>query len=110
MTMHLRRRAGFSAGFSGGDGGKPGGHNYICELRVSGSIDPVTGMVVNITDVDAILKAQVVHRLDGTLLDRDVPEFLDTPPTPENIARFVWNACVDKLPPVCRLTGVELIW
>jgi 6-pyruvoyltetrahydropterin/6-carboxytetrahydropterin synthase len=110
MTMYLRRRAVFSAGYLGTASGKPGGHNYICELCVSGQIDSATGMVVNITDIDAVLKSQVTHRLDGTLLDRDVPAFADSPPTPENIARYIWNACVDKLPPSCRLSGVTLFW
>ena len=97
--MYLRRRATFSAGYLGASSGKPGGHNFICELCVSGAIDPVTGMVVNITDVDAVLKAAVVHKLDGVLLDRDVPELIGLMPTDENIARFIWDACIDKLPP-----------
>lgn len=89
---------------------KPGGHNYVCELTVAGSIDPVTGMVVNITDVDAVLKAQVVHLLDGVVLDSDIATFCATLPTPENIARFIWDACADRLPSTCRLHGVTLYW
>ncbi len=74
MTMYLRRRATFSAGFSRaipGDSGR--GHDYLCELTVGGEIDPATGMVINIKDVDAVLKAQVVGPLSGKLLDREVP-------------------------------------
>lgn len=108
MTMYLRRRATFSAGYLKGSTGKSGGHNFICELKVSGSIDPVTGMVVNITDIDAVLKAEVVHRLDGVLLDRDVPALDGKLPTTENVARFIWDACVDKLPATCRLSAVTL--
>jgi len=108
MTMYLRRRATFSAGYLGASSGKPGGHNYICELCVSGAIDPVTGMVVNITDVDAVLKAEVVHKLDGVLLDRDVPELTGGMPTDENLAAFIWDACVDRLPPACRLSALSL--
>ncbi len=107
--MYLRRRASFSAGFlQPPPGEKSGGHDYLCELTVGGPIDPRTGMVVNIKDVDAVLKAQVVVPLDGTLLDRDVPAFRDTPPTPELLAQFIWEQCVPALPPEGRLARVAL--
>ncbi|MBV9850887.1 MAG: 6-carboxytetrahydropterin synthase [Armatimonadetes bacterium] len=109
MTMYLRRRAQFSAGFLNAPaGGTGGGHNYTVELTVGGAIDPRSGMVVNITDVDAVLKAKVVRPLDGALLDRDVPAFRDTPPTPENVARFVWHQCGPAMPPASRLARVTL--
>ena len=101
MTMFLRRRAAFSAG-------GPGGHDYVCELTVGGGIDARTGMVVNIKDVDAVLKAQVVGPLGGKLLDAEVPAFRDTPPTPENLARFAWDRCRPALPPEGRLFRVTL--
>ena len=109
MTLYLRRRAGFSAGFSRllpGDAGR--GHNYLCELTVGGEIDPSTGMVVNIKDVDAVLKAQVIGPLNGTLLDTDLPEFRDVPPTPENLARLIWERCRGALPAASRLDRVTL--
>ncbi len=109
MTMYLRRRAGFSAGFlQPPPGDRGGGHNYLCELTVGGEIDPRTGMVVNIKDVDAVLKSQVVGVLDGRLLDRDVAAFRATPPTPENLARFVWDRCRPALPAASHLARVTL--
>ena len=109
MTMYLRRRAAFSAGFTQaipGDSGR--GHDYLCELTVGGEIDRQTGMVVNIKDVDAVLQSQVVGPLDGRLLDRDVPAFRDAPPTPENLARFLWGRCRTELPPQSRLARLTL--
>lgn len=102
MTMFLRRRVAFSAG------GPGGGHDYVCELTVSGSIDARTGMVVNIKDVDAVLRAQVVEPLDGKRLDTEVIWFRDTPPTPENLARFAWDRCRPALPPEGKLARVTL--
>ena len=32
------------------------GHNYELELAVAGKVDPETSMVVNLTDLDRILK------------------------------------------------------
>ena len=109
MTIYLRRRASFSAAFRQPPPGETGrGHDYSVELTVGGSIDPRTGMVVNIKDVDAVLKAQVVQPLHGTLLDEDIPVFRDAPPTPENLVRFVWEQCVSALPPEGRLSRVTL--
>lgn len=109
MTVYLRRRATFSAGFNQPPPGETGrGHDYLVELTVGGRIDPATGMVVNIKDVDAVLKAQVVGPLHGKLLDQDIPRFRDTPPTPENLIEFVWAQCVSALPPEGRLVRVTL--
>lgn len=109
MTMYLRRRASFSAGFASAPSGEAGGgHNYLCELTVGGAIDPKTGMVVNIRDVDAVLKSRVTSRLDGKLLDRDVAAFRDIPPTLEHLTRFVWDECRAALPPEGQLARVTL--
>ena len=70
MTLYLRRRATFSAGFRRPPPGETGrGHDYLCELTVGGAINPDTGMVLNIKDVDAVLQEHVVGPLGGTLLD-----------------------------------------
>lgn len=103
MTMFLRRRAQFSAGVSEG-----GGHNYLCELTAGGQIDPRSGMVVNIKDVDAVLKSRVLSVLGGTGLDRDIPAFREMPPTPENLVRWIWDQCAPALPPPAPLTRVTL--
>ncbi len=109
MTMFLRRRAGFSAGFQRLPPGENGrGHDYLCELTVSGKIDPKTGMVVNIKDVDAVLQAQVVGPFDGRLLDAEVADFQETPPTPENLVRAIWDRCRNALPLESMLARVTL--
>ncbi len=109
MTMYLRRRASFSAGFSRLlPGNADRGHNYLCELTVGGAIDPDTGMVINIKDVDAVLKARVTGLLGGKLLDTEVAAFRDRPPTPENITRFFWNECRDAFEPLAQTARVSL--
>lgn len=109
MTMYLRRRATFSAGFTQAiSGGTGRGHDYLCELTVGGEIDSKTGMVVNIKDVDAVLKSRIVGPLDGKLLDTEVSAFRDTPATPENLVRFLWDQCRTALPPQSCLARVTL--
>lgn len=65
------------------------GHNYVAEVTVAGEIDERTGMVVNITDVDRVLKKQVIAPLSDKHLTYEVPHFADHPPTTENIALFI---------------------
>ncbi len=109
MTMYLRRRAAFSAGFSQAIPGDMGrGHDYLCELTVGGEIDPNTGMVINIKEVDAVLKSEVVGQLGGKLLDTEVRAFQDAPPTPENMVHFLWGRCRTALPPRSRLGRLTL--
>ena len=109
MTMYLRRRATFSAAFRRPPSGDTGrGHDYLCELTVGGVVAPDTGMVINIKDVDAVLKAHVIGPLDGKLLDAEVPAFRDTPPTPENLVRLIWDRCRPALPPQSALARVTL--
>jgi len=67
------------------------GHNYELELAVEGEIDPQTAMVVNLTDLDRILKEEVDAPLDHRNLNRDVPAFERRPPTAENLAVWIWE-------------------
>jgi 6-pyruvoyltetrahydropterin/6-carboxytetrahydropterin synthase len=65
------------------------GHNYTVEVVVSGEVDPRDGMVVNIVDVDRVLKQQILFALADKHLNYDVPHFAKTTPTLENIARYI---------------------
>lgn len=109
MTLYLRRRAAFSAGFRQPPPGETGrGHDYLAELTVGGEIDPETGMVINIKDVDAVLRSQVVGLLHGRLLDEEVPQLRGLLPTLENLVSFCWQQCAPALPAVGRLVRVTL--
>ena len=109
MSIYLRRRASFSAGFRQPPPGETGrGHDYLVEMTVGGVVDQKTGMVINIKDVDAILKAQVITPLHGRLLDEDVLPLRDMLPTPENLVRFLWDRCHTALPPEGRLARLTL--
>ena len=90
MKVTLRRRVAFSAGFVASGSMSASGHNYVCELRVSGEVDAATGMVVNIKDIDSLLRDCVVSRYNSRILNRDTEDFQDIPPTLENLtARIV---------------------
>ena len=74
------------------------GHNYVVEVTVSGPVDPDTGMVINLKQVDSILRRQFIDVVDHRHLNRDVDFMLGVIPTAENIAR----AAFDRLAPHFR--------
>lgn len=67
------------------------GHSYICDVTVTGPLDPVTGFVVDLGVLDAALQREVRDRFDHANINLDVPEFADglMIPTGENLARFI---------------------
>jgi len=66
------------------------GHNYTLEISVAGEPDPENGMIVNLTDLDRILKEEVDRPLDHRNLNCEVPGFDVAVPTAENLALWIW--------------------
>ena len=73
------------------------GHNYVVEVTVAGSIDPDTGMVVDLKELKTILEREVLQVMDHKCLNREVPAFATKIPTTENIAVEIWNLLAPKL-------------
>ncbi|OXA58381.1 6-pyruvoyl tetrahydrobiopterin synthase [Folsomia candida] len=69
------------------------GHNYVVEVTVKGPIDPIIGMVINISDLKIVMNKAIMETLDHKNIDKDVPFFATTKrvSTTENIAMFVWD-------------------
>jgi 6-pyruvoyltetrahydropterin/6-carboxytetrahydropterin synthase len=66
------------------------GHNYLLEVTVSGDVDPLTGMVINLFDLKRVLLT-VIEEFDHKNLNLDMPYFKDRIPTSENLARVLWT-------------------
>jgi 6-pyruvoyltetrahydropterin/6-carboxytetrahydropterin synthase len=73
------------------------GHNYELFVRMYGDIDD-QGMVLNLSDVKHVIKKEVTAQLDGRLINDTWPEFTQTLPTTENIARQIWYRLIEHLP------------
>lgn len=71
------------------------GHNYTLEVTVKGSVDHDTGMVMNLTDLDKILKDKVVETMDHRFLNLDIPDFKEKIPTTENLVLYIWDTIAD---------------
>ncbi|XP_074651776.1 6-pyruvoyl tetrahydrobiopterin synthase-like [Tubulanus polymorphus] len=74
------------------------GHNYKVEVTVKGEVDPVTGMVMNLTDLKAVIQKKIMDILDHKNVDKDVPYFAEKVSSVENIAVFIWKNLADHLP------------
>src|SRR5438105_8369662 len=61
------------------------GHNYTVEVRFSGAIDPATGMIANLADLDTFVNERVIEPFDHRSLQDEVPAFREAVPTTENL-------------------------
>jgi len=74
------------------------GHNYRLEVTLRGEPDAVTGMVIDLKDLQEVLDREVMERFDHRDLNEDTPFFEKVPPTPENLAQVIFGLLDDALP------------
>ena len=76
------------------------GHSYRLVVTVDRPVAPGTGMAIDFSDLKAIVRREVIDRLDhahvNTLIDN---------PTAEVMAAWIWQKLLDPLP---GLVEVEL--
>jgi 6-pyruvoyltetrahydropterin/6-carboxytetrahydropterin synthase len=73
------------------------GHNYVIEVMAGGEVDPDTGMVVNLADLDDVVQKRVLDRFDHANLNMD-PLFVNQVPTTENLCKTVFGVLKGALP------------
>jgi 6-pyruvoyltetrahydropterin/6-carboxytetrahydropterin synthase len=76
------------------------GHNYRLEVTLRGEPDRVTGMVIDLKQVNDVLEREVMERFDHRDLNDDTPFFEKEPPTPENLAALIFDLLRDAFAPV----------
>lgn len=119
MNCVIHRRALFSAShrywlpeFNEADNQKlfgacsrfPGhGHNYVLYVSLEAPLDQY-GMVQNLSEVKRVIKQEITSQLDYSYLNEVWPEFNQTLPTTENLARVIWQ----KLSPHLPLVNIQL--
>ena len=57
----------------------------MLEILLSGNIDPATGMIANLTDLDGFVEREVLDPFDHKSLNEDVAAFRGKVPTTENL-------------------------
>ena len=66
------------------------GHNYALEVTVSGQVNPQTGMVCDLADLDETVRREVLERFDHENLNVR-REFAAAVPTTENLSAAIFN-------------------
>ena len=66
------------------------GHNYVVQVTLSGPVDPVTGMVVNLSDLDLFAQREVLDLFDHANLNT-LEAFRDRVTTTENVCVEMWS-------------------
>jgi 6-pyruvoyltetrahydropterin/6-carboxytetrahydropterin synthase len=86
------------------------GHSYVCDVTVTGTLDPATGMIADLGLLDRVLASEVRERFDHRNINLDVPEFADGKliPTGEELARFVCDRVQRALGDAARVTEVTI--
>ncbi len=78
------------------------GHNYVVEVTVSGPVDPATGMVAHLGELDRFVERKVLETFDHKYLNEEIAEFRDRVPTTENLCIEIYNRLRD-------FTGASLV-
>jgi 6-pyruvoyltetrahydropterin/6-carboxytetrahydropterin synthase len=82
------------------------GHNYVLDVSFSGDIDPETGMIANLGDLDNFVEREVLEPFDLHSLNEDVAAFRDVVPTTENLCIEIFGRL--KNFPHAKLTRVRI--
>lgn len=83
------------------------GHTYEVEVTVEGEVDPETGCVMNVLDLQRVIRDRVVRAMDCRHLNADVDFLSGINPTAENIAAAVWRQLEGHVAPA-RLARIQL--
>jgi 6-pyruvoyltetrahydropterin/6-carboxytetrahydropterin synthase len=73
------------------------GHNYTLDVTLAGSVDPATGMILDLSALDRIVREKVLDPLDHTHLNLDVEVFRTVVPTTENLCVEIYKLLSKKL-------------
>lgn len=86
------------------------GHNYRLTLRITGEIDPKTGFLADLAELDRIVKERVLDRLDHQHLNHAIADFAPgrAVPTGENLVCWIREALHEQLPAGCQLRELRL--
>lgn len=67
------------------------GHNYELEVTVRGDPSVDTGMIINLRELDRIVRETIIDKVDHRHLNKDVDFLTGVIPTVENLALVFWE-------------------
>jgi len=86
------------------------GHNYRLTVWIEGEVDAATGFVVDLEQLDGLVRERILDEVDHRHLNDAVAEFAagGEIPTSENLARWCAERLRERLPASCRLTRLRV--
>ena len=67
------------------------GHNYTLFVTVKGEINPQTGLLINLTDLNALVKSEIIDKIDHKNINVEVDFMKNILASTENIAIKIWE-------------------
>jgi 6-pyruvoyl-tetrahydropterin synthase len=85
-------------------------HDYRCLVTVKGVFVPASGGVMSLRALDTLLQREVVARLDGRHINKDIATFAAGTwlATGEALAVYLWERIIEFLPPGVTLHRVRI--
>ena len=84
------------------------GHNYTLDIIISGPINDESGFIVNLFELNEIVKNHVLDIMDHSQIELDIPWFKSKQPSTENMVVFIWEQIVEKVPIPAKLYSIKL--
>ena len=84
------------------------GHNYTLDITISGPINDESGFIVNLFELNKIVKLHVLDVMDHSQIQLDIPWFELKQPSTENMVVFIWEQIVTKIPNPAKLNSIKL--
>ncbi|KAA3609011.1 MAG: 6-carboxytetrahydropterin synthase [Planctomycetota bacterium] len=84
------------------------GHNYFLDTEVEGPVDPDTGMVMDLLELQALVQEKIIRKVDHLNLNIDVPFLQGRVPTSENLLLCFWEVLAPALPAGVLLKQLSL--
>jgi 6-pyruvoyltetrahydropterin/6-carboxytetrahydropterin synthase len=74
------------------------GHDYVLEVTIAGTPDPLTGLIMPRHDLDQWVESKVLKLFDHRNINTDVPAFAAHVPTTENVALLIARLLAEDWP------------
>ena len=87
---------------------EPYGHNYTLDVTVSGKVDARTGIIVNIKEIDQIVRQRVLLLVDHRLLNGANGPLADGPATGELLLALIRDSLECNLRDAVTLSELRL--
>ncbi len=84
------------------------GHNYVLEVSVAGKINPESGFIISLQQLNELVEEHVINILDHSQIEKDIEHFHKIQPSTENLVVFIWDALAEKIPQPARLFSIKL--